>query len=87
MLIEPARRPAARAEIPTPLPKMDVEDVGLSSNFEEPVEQFPLNADVLPPMYNKSDAGADVVEKFRKVSGTVWVSLKAVVIENTLKEE
>ena len=61
MLIDPARRPAARdpvAEMPTPLPKMEVEDVGLSSNLEEPVEQFPLNADVLPPMYDKSDAGA-----------------------------
>ena len=73
--------------MPTPLPKIEVEEVGLSSNFEEPVEQFPLNADVLPPVYNKSDAGTGVVEKFREVSGTVWVSLKAVNVENTLKEE
>ena len=38
-------------------------------------------------MYKKSDAGANVVKKFKEVSGTVRVSLKAVIIENTLKEE
>jgi hypothetical protein len=36
-------------------------------------------------MYKKSDAV--VVEKFRKVSNTVWGSFEAVVVENTLKEE
>ena len=29
----------------------------------------------------------NVVEKFRKVSDSVWVSFEAVSIENTLKEE
>ena len=38
-------------------------------------------------MYKKSDAGANVVEKFRAVSGTVWFCSTAVIIENTLKEE
>ena len=35
---------------------------------------------------SKSDAGANVVEKFRKVSGTVWVSFEAVTTEKTIKE-
>ena len=30
---------------------------------------------------------SSIVEKFRQVSGTVWVSFEAVIIENTLKEE
>ena len=30
---------------------------------------------------------SNVVEKFRQVSGTVWVSFEAVIIEKTLKEE
>ena len=30
---------------------------------------------------------SSVVEKFRKVSGTVWVSFEAVIIEKTLKED
>ena len=38
-------------------------------------------------MYSKSDAGANVVEKFREVSNLVWVSFEAVIIEKTLKEE
>ena len=29
----------------------------------------------------------NVVEKFREVSDTVWVSFKAVIIEKTIKEE
>ena len=29
----------------------------------------------------------NMVEKFRKVSDSVWVSFEAVIIENTLKEE
>ena len=36
---------------------------------------------------SKSDAGANVVEKFRKFSDSVWVSFEAVIIEKTLKEE
>ena len=38
-------------------------------------------------MYKKCDAESNVVEKFEEVSNAVWVWLKAVVIENTLKEE
>jgi hypothetical protein len=38
-------------------------------------------------MYTKDERRSSVVEKFRKVSGTVWVSFEAVVVENTLKEE
>ena len=38
-------------------------------------------------MYKKPDAESNVVEKFRKVSKTVWVCLKAVITENTLKVE
>ena len=38
-------------------------------------------------MYKKCDAGANVVEKFKEVSNAIWVCLKAVVTENTLKEE
>ena len=30
---------------------------------------------------------ANVVEKFRKVSNTVWVCWKGMITENTLKEE
>jgi|TARA_B110000008_G_C16516641_1_gene382433 hypothetical protein len=36
-------------------------------------------------MYQQSDAGA--VEKLRKVSCTVWVGLKGMIIEKTLKEK
>ena len=35
----------------------------------------------------KNQRRSNVVEKFRKVSGTVWVGFEAVVVENTLKEE
>ena len=28
-----------------------------------------------------------MVEMFKEVSGTVWISFEAVIIENTLKEE
>jgi len=38
-------------------------------------------------MYTKSDAESNVVEKFRKVNITVWVGLKGMIQENTLKEE
>ena len=38
-------------------------------------------------MYKKSNAGANIVEKFRAVSDTVWFCSTAVIIENTLKEE
>jgi hypothetical protein len=38
-------------------------------------------------MYKRTNAGADVVEKFRKVRDSVWVCLKAVITEKTLKEE
>ena len=38
-------------------------------------------------VYTKATQRANVVEKFRKVSGTVWVSFEAVITENTLKEE
>jgi hypothetical protein len=38
-------------------------------------------------MCEKANAGANVVEKFRQVSDTVWVCLKAVITEKTLKEE
>ena len=39
-------------------------------------------------MYKKkSDAGADVVEIFRKVSGTVWVCLKGMLTAKTLEEK
>ena len=30
---------------------------------------------------------SNVVEKFRAVSGTVWVSFEAVIIEKTIKEK
>ena len=35
----------------------------------------------------KSDAGADVVEKFREVSNIVWICLKSMLLEDTLKEK
>ena len=35
----------------------------------------------------KKRCRSNVVEKFRKVSDSVWVSLKAAMIKNTLKEE
>ena len=41
----------------------------------------------VPKNVKKSDAGANVVEKFRKVSDSVWVSLKAVITEKTIKEK
>jgi len=42
---------------------------------------------VVPVQNQKSDAGANVVEKFRKVSDSVWVYFEAVIIEKTIKEE
>jgi len=38
-------------------------------------------------MYTKKRRRSSVVEKFKKVSYTVWVCLKAVITENALKEE
>ena len=38
-------------------------------------------------MYQKDERRSNVVEKFRKVSDSVWVSFEAVIIEKTLKEE
>ena len=38
-------------------------------------------------LYKKSDAGANVVEKFKEFSNSVWVSFEAVIIEKTLKEK
>ena len=37
-------------------------------------------------MYKKRRR-SNVVEKFKEVSDSVWVSFEAVIIENTLKEE
>ena len=34
----------------------------------------------------RSDAGANVVEKFREVSDSVWVSFEAVIKEKTIKK-
>ena len=42
----------------------------------------PLNGFLFKRTYN-----GNVVEKFRKVSGTIWVSFEAVITEKTLKEE
>jgi len=38
-------------------------------------------------MYKKSDAGANVVDTFRELSDSVWVSFEAVIIEHALKEK
>ena len=38
-------------------------------------------------MYTKKRRRSNVVEKFREVSDSVWVSFEAVITENTLKEE
>ena len=38
-------------------------------------------------LVNEKRRRSNVVEKFREVSDSVWVSLKAVIIEKTLKEE
>ena len=38
-------------------------------------------------MYTKKRRRRNVVEKFREVSDTVWVSFEAVIIEKTLKED
>ena len=38
-------------------------------------------------MYKKSDAGDSVVEKFKSVSGAVWICLKGMIVEKTIKEE
>ena len=38
-------------------------------------------------MYQKKRRRSNVVEKFREVSDTVWVSFEPVIIENTLTEE
>ena len=35
----------------------------------------------------KSDAGDSVVEKFKPVSGAVWICLKGMIVEKTIKEE
>ena len=43
---------------------------------------------VLPKnVYKIATQRANVVEKFRKVSGTVWVCFQDLIQENTLKEE
>jgi hypothetical protein len=42
---------------------------------------------VVPEKCIKKRRRSSIVEKFRKVSDTVWVSFEAVIIENTLKEE
>jgi len=36
---------------------------------------------------SKKRRRSSVVVKFREVSGTVWVCLEGIIIENTLKEE
>ena len=46
-----------------------------------------LDGDVPVSKCIKKRRRSNVVEKFRKVSNTVWVSFKAVVIEKTLKEK
>jgi hypothetical protein len=38
-------------------------------------------------MYKRKRRRSSVVEKFREVSGTVWVSFEAVIIEKTTQEE
>ena len=38
-------------------------------------------------MYTKRRRRSNIVEKFREVSDTVWVSFGAVIIEKTLKED
>ena len=38
-------------------------------------------------MYTKRRRRSNIVEKFREVSDTVWVCLKAVITEKTIKEE
>ena len=38
-------------------------------------------------MYTKKRRRSNVVEKFREVSDTVWVSFEAVIIEKPIKEE
>ena len=38
-------------------------------------------------MYQEDERRSSVVENFKEVSGTVWISFEAVIIENTLKEE
>jgi len=38
-------------------------------------------------MRRKSRSKSSLVEKFKEVSGTVWVCLKGVILEKTLKEE
>ena len=38
-------------------------------------------------MYKKKTTTVSVVEHFKETSGTIWISLKAVIIEKTLKEE
>ena len=44
-----------------------------------------LNAKKNPP--GKKRRRSNVVEKFRKVSDSIWVSFEAVIIEKTIKEE
>ena len=46
-----------------------------------------ISLSVPEKMYKKSDAGANVVEKLKEVSDTVWVCLKGMIAEKTLKEE
>ena len=38
-------------------------------------------------MYQKDERRSNVVDKFRKVSDSVWVSFEAVIIEKALKED
>ena len=42
---------------------------------------------LVPEKCIKKRRRSSAVEKFREVSGTVWVSFEAMIIENTLKEE
>ena len=60
----------------------DVEDV---EEERERTASF-INASA-PKKCIKKRRRSNVVEKFRKVSGTVWVSLKGVITEKTLNEE
>ena len=38
-------------------------------------------------MYKKKRRRSSVVEKFRKVSDSVWICLKGMIVEKTIKEE
>ena len=43
--------------------------------------------ELVPEKCIKKRRRSSVVEKFREVSGTVWVSFEAVIIEKTTQEE